>query len=385
MKKFAEVKRWVDDYNPGHLRWLVVALESISGSDRAYRLAAEFLEDRCGAVIVDESHKIKNYKAIRTKRTIDLGAHAGFKMIMTGTSTAKSIEDLFAQFRFLDPEILGIRDFYSFRNRYCVLGGFGGKEVLGYANTEELMDKIRPYTYQILRSEIRSDLPEKIYTVRKVQLTKPQRELYDQVQFDELPEEDIGRIENVLTKVLRLHQIAGGHRPVADATGKVHMEPVSGTNPKLDELMDVVAQVTGHVVIWATYRAEIELIAQRLRKEGRTVLEYHGGVGKDQLYKNKIAFQAKEAEFLVGNPQTGGVGIDLSVADTMIYYSTNFDYIDRIQSEDRTQHMYRQSGVLYVDIVADNTVDLIVREAHAAKMNLADFVRKSISENRSVI
>ena len=355
------------------LKWYIVAVESLS-SGKAPEIAEKFLLHTRPAMVVDESSTIKNHKANRTKTTISLGKMSKVRAILTGTPVANGLHDLFSQFEFIDSEIIGLGDFYSFRNRYCIMGGYENRQVIGYTNTEELMELIAENTFQATKAEA-LDLPDKIYQRREIEPSPDQKDLFRAIKQQLIAEVDGDRvkIDNILEKLLRLQQITAGF--FTDEEGEMKM---LSSAPKIKELMQVIDETGGQVIIWCVFRKEIEMVAEALSKVG-TVVEFHGGVSEEKRNENIKLFQEGKARFFIANPAAGGMGITLTAANTVIYMSNSFSYTDRAQSEDRAHRIGQEKHVTYIDIVMKGSVDELVQKALHSKQDVAGYVRDNIS------
>lgn len=380
-KKFDE---WVVD---GGFRWLIVGVESLAaGSAKDY--VERFLLTTTKAVMgVDESSKIKNHSANRSKECVRLGKMAERRIIMTGTPIANGPMDLYMQFEFINSNIIGVGDFYSFRNRYAIMGGYEEKQIIGYQNLPELMEVISPFICQVARKDVFTDLPPKITAVRRVKMTKEQSDLYKSMSKQKFVNIDEGVLtaQTTLEKMLRLQEITGGVVAYENPTGKpkfLHRR-INGTPAKVVEMMSVLEEIDGSVIVWCAYVEEIKMVVEALSKQyGREqVVQIHGEIKEDERHHNVYQmFQTKKARFIVGNAATGGMGLKMSAAETVIYYSNTFNYTDRIQSEDRTQSSDQIKNVLYIDLMCENTVDELILEALESKQDVSNYVRKSIND-----
>ncbi len=367
------------------LKWFIVNVEGLS-SDRAFDVCQRFLQLHRCLMIVDESSRIKTPRAKRTKNVIKLGKLAPFRRVMSGTPVTQGPLDLYTQFKFLDPYILGFSSFYTFRNRYAVMGGFNMKQVIGYSNLEELVELIDPYSYRVTRAEC-IDLPPNVFERLTVDLGKEQRVAYDQMKKDMVADHAGQRVSVtlVLTQMLRLQQIVGGFLPITvynDLTEleETHVEPIRGVNAKMVALVEFLDDLDrrSRVIIWARFRAEIQLITETLddRYGSDTWVEFHGGVKTTDRTAARRAFQdaSGPTRFFVGQTETGGLGITLTAADTVVYYSNSFSLESRLQSEDRAHRIGQDKTVTYVDMVARNTLDAKLLTALRSKKNLADLI-----------
>ena len=358
----------------GHdLHILIMNVEALS-TVKGVKFAYKFLSSHKTLMVIDESTTIKNPKAKRTKNIIKLSKFAKYRRILTGSPVTRNPLDLYSQCEFLSPWHLESQSFYSFRNRYAEMKtmNFGGRSVqvvAFYKNLGELSEKLKPFSYRVLKEDC-LDLPPKIYMKRIIQLTPEQDKLYKQMKEQALAEMNGERMstDTALTQLMRLQQITCGHFKGDDA------EIQDIKHNRLDELKDVLEEVEGKVIIWCHWQRDVKIIKEALSKEygPGSVVDYYGLTPQDQRQKNKDNFQKNpEVRFFVGTPQTGGYGITLTAANTVIYYSNGYDLEKRLQSEDRAHRIGQTSAVTYVDIIADKTVDQKIVKALKNKINIA--------------
>lgn len=366
---------------------LLVGVESLAAG-RAASMVKQFLMT-CGKsfMLVDEASKIKSHSATRSKACVELGQLCEYRYILTGTPIANGPMDLFMQFEFLNSDILGVGDFWSFRNRYAVMGGYENKEVVGYQNMAELVETVAPFVFQCRKEEV-VDLPPKVYEIRTVELSDEQARVYKGVKKEGIIYTKNGEheVKNVLENMLRRQEICGGFMPVLDPDGNiVSKEAIGGVNAKLNELLDIAAElvvVNKKAIVWCAYRAEIALIAAALRKQygHDSVVELHGGIDESQRDINvNVLFQKGAARFCVGNAATGGMGLTMTAAEAEIYYSNTFNFIDRQQSEDRAHRTGQTKSVKIIDIIYRGTVDSTIANALKSKLDVSEYVRRAIS------
>jgi SNF2 family DNA or RNA helicase len=374
-KKQAELDTLFDD--KGDLKILIMNIEAFStskGLDFAHRFLNIFLGK--ALIGIDESTTIKNPTAKRTKNILTIGNLASYRRILTGSPVTKSPLDLYSQCEFLDPYHLGHESYYSFRARYANMmkRNFGGRQVqlvTSYRRLDELADKLEKFSYRVLKEDC-LDLPPKVFTTRTVEMTPEQQEKYYTMKRAAIAEHD-GKIMSsatALTTLLRLHQITCGTFKADDDT-IIHLK-----NNRLTALMDCLEETEGKVIIWATYREDIRKIVESLKKaygEASTV-EYHGGVDATLRQDHIAQFQQVKGptRYFVGNPSTGGYGITLTAANTVIYYSNSYDLEKRLQSEDRAHRIGQTGSVTYVDLVSEKTIDERIIKALKDKVNIAN-------------
>jgi len=355
------------------LHILIMNVEAFS-TQKGVDFASKFLSCHNTLMAIDESTTIKNPDAKRTKNICKLAPYAKYRRILTGSPVTKSPLDLYKQCDFLQSELLGHTSYYTFRTRYAIMktANFGGRSVQivsGYRNLEELSGKLKPFSFRVLKDDC-LDLPPKTFMKRMVKLSIEQRKLYNQMKILALAEMEGKRMSTatVLTQLMRLHQITCGHFTADDGTIK------DIKNNRLDELLDVLDEVEGKAVIWAHYQHDVESIIKRIRKEYTfdAAVDYYGLTPPAERQKNIEKFQnTDKCRFFVGTTQTGGYGITLTAASTMIYYSNGYDLEKRQQSEARIDRIGQKFPMTYIDIMAEDTVDERIVKALRKKINIA--------------
>ena len=358
------------------LHILIMNVEAFS-TEKGKKFADKFLRSHKTLMAIDESTTIKNPKAGRTKNILNLAHDAKYRRIMTGSPVTKNPLDLFTQCYFLDPFHLEHESYYSFRTRYAIMktANISGRQiqlVSGFKNLGELSDKLKSFAYRVLKEDC-LDLPDKIFIKRQITLSPDQRKLYDQMKKKALAilEGKVSSTKNSLTQLMRLQQITCGH--FTDDTGSV--QPIE--NNRVNELMDVLEDVEGKAIIWAHYQYDINAIIKAVVKKygPGSVVDYYGLTPKNERQDNITKFQGDpKCRFFIGTPSTGGYGITLTAANTVIYYSNGYDLEKRLQSEDRAHRMGQKKPVTYVDINAEDTVDEKIVKALRKKINIASQV-----------
>lgn len=349
-----------------------------------YKTATEFLKTHNGKsmMIIDESHLIKSGSADRTRAAIKLGGLAAYRRISTGTPIAKNLMDAWSQFNFLDMDILSHPYMTSFRNRYCVMGGFEGRQIVGSKNIEDFYSLIAPHSFRLTKDEA-LNLPPKIYSKVEYDMGEKTEAHYKSLKktfMTALDNGDIVDVTSAATAVLRLQQVICGYLPIPEVEGGVHENAFEDfSEERLDVLDNIIEQVKGPIVIWARFRRDIQRIESRLTKEygAESCVTYYGltkDTKKDDNRTKAIkAFTSNRVRFFISNPQSGGTGLNLQVGgcQTAIYYSNSFNSIHRWQSEDRLHRMGTKGTVTYFDIVAAKTVDRAILGSLKNKKDLS--------------
>ena len=296
---------------------------------------------------------------------------------MTGSPVTRNPLDLYSQCEFLDPKHLDFPSYYAFRNRYAemktmFLSGRSVQVVGGFRHLKELSESLKAFSYRILKENC-LDLPNKIYMEREIQLTSEQERLYEQMRQEALATLNGKTVTTMtaLTQLMRLHQITCGHFAADDGSTQ------EVKNNRLAELLDVLDEIEGKAIIWAHYQHDVKNIFKLLEdKYGPgSVVHYYGKTLPEQRdYAIKNFKDNDKVRFFVGTPQTGGYGITLVQASTVIYYSNGYDLEKRMQSEDRAHRIGQKKKVTYIDFIAPNTIDEKIRKALRKKINIASKV-----------
>jgi SNF2 family DNA or RNA helicase len=325
---------------------------------------------------VDESTTIKNRKASRTKNIMALQKRAKYRRILTGSPITKSPMDLFSQCAFLEDKSLGFNSYYAFQSRYAniqqrTMGHRSFQQIMGYRRLDELAEKLDTFSNRVLKVDC-LDLPAKVYIRRDVELTPEQDRLYRQMKklaLAKLESGELATTASVLTQIMRLQQICCGH--LMPDEGEIQLVKSN----RLNELLDVVEELQGKAIIWATYTHDIKQIAEALRDRfgPDSVATYYGATPQDERQEIVNAFQEPESplRFFVGQPKTGGYGITLTAANTVIYFSNSYDLEIRLQSEDRAHRIGQTNKVTYIDLVSPGTIDEKILQALRDKVDIA--------------
>jgi len=355
------------------LHILIMNVEAFS-TKKGLDFAAKFLSCHNALVAIDESTTIKNPGAQRTKNILRLSKLSKYRRILTGSPVTKSPLDLYTQCEFLEEYLLDFSSYYAFRTRYALMktANFNGRSVqlvVGYRNLSELSETVKKFSYRVLKDDC-LDLPPKTFMKRIIQLSPEQKRLYEQMKSMALAELNGKMLTtfNAVTQIMRLQQITCGHFKADDDS----IQEIK--NNRITELMSVLEEVEGKAVIWAHWRHDIATIVREIEKEyPGSVMTYYGDTTIEDRQKAIREMQDPESKirFLVGTPQTGGYGITLTGASTMIYYSNGYDLEKRQQSEARIDRIGQEKPMTYIDILAEDTVDEKIVKALRKKVNIA--------------
>lgn len=349
----------------------------ITTYDSAWRMTDKIIDCNFDSAIADESTEIKNHKAKRSK-----GAHKiakadglGYRLILTGTAITNSALDAWSQFEFLDPSIFP-DSYYQFEQKYAIKGGWQNKVVVSYRNLDELKQKIHSISLRVTKDEC-LDLPDKVFTERYVQLSKDEKDAYDQLKKEailHLNEQDNVTVNNILAELAKLQQLANGfiHYEDIDFIEKeTERETKRFGKSKLNELERTIRQADDKVVVWAQYRKDIEYIEEMLEDNfDFNFVSLHGGTSQKSGKLEKKFHNDDNTKVFISQIQTGAKGIDLTPANTAIYYSNTFSLDNYLQSQDRLHREGQENKVTYIRLISENTVD--------------ERIVKSLQENKKI-
>lgn len=356
------------------LKVAVINYES-TWRDGIFEALQEFDADM---IIADESQRIKTHDAAQSKAMHQLGDQARYKLILSGTPVQNNAIDIYSQYRFLDPTVFG-KNFYQFRNRYAIMGGFNRRQIVGYKDMDDLIRREHSIAFRITKEEA-IDLPEQTFEVRHIQMDKKLADLYQRIKRDSYAEIETGgqiTATTVLTKLLRLQQLAGGFLVTDDAA-----KPQLVSAAKLEALSDIVQDyvVDGgkKLVIFARFVPEVKAIIDLMKKvlpDRKKAVSIYGEIKKEDRGAIVQQFQTdSDTVVFIGQIDTAGTGVTLTAADTCVYYSKNFNYAAYEQSLSRIHRIGQRNTCTYIDLVMEKTVDEMINRALAKKEDIAKTV-----------
>jgi SNF2 family DNA or RNA helicase len=357
------------------LKIFLINVEALS-TKRGFEGCVEYLsKNKLNFVALDESTTIKNRSAKRTKNILALQKLSLVRRILTGSPITKSPLDLYTQCQFLSPELLGFSSYLAFRNRYAEMTDIpvGSGRYISvpkyYKRLEELETKLKQFSTRIRKDQC-LDLKPKVRQKRYIELEGDSKKIYERLRTSALAivEDSTISFSNKLTEIIKLHQVCNGFSK--DDDGQI----LELHKAKINALDEILEETDGKVIIWANYIYNIkEIISFLEKKYGKeSVVSIYGAIDVQTRKKavEKIQKDSK-VRFLVGNPTTGGFGLTLTAVNTVIYFSNNYNLEVRMQSEDRAHRMGQKGTVVYIDIVAKNTLDEAIMKSLTSKGQVA--------------
>ena len=283
--------------------------------------------------------------------------------------------DLYTQCQFLSPELLGFSSYLAFRNRYAEMTDIpvGSGRYISvpkyYKRLEELEIRLQQFSTRIRKDQC-LDLKPKVRQKRYIELEGESKSIYNRLRTSALAivEDSTISFSNKLTEIIKLHQVCNGFTKNDDG------EIMGLHDSKINALDEILEETDGKVIIWANYIYNIKQIIMFLKKKygEDSVVSIYGEVNVEDRKKAVERIQTDEkTRFMVGNPTTGGFGLTLTACNTVIYFSNNYNLEVRKQSEDRAHRMGQKGTVVYIDIVARNTLDEAIMKSLTNKGQIA--------------
>lgn len=346
--------------------------------ESAWRLEKALTAWHPDLIIADEGHKIKTHNIAASKAMHRMGAKASYRLLLTGTVITNKAIDVFSQYKFLNPAIYG-NSFYAFRNRYFDMVGYGNHTpVLKKSMEGELTEKLHSISYRATKAEC-LDLPETTDVIRQIELEPTALRIYWGLVKESYAELAGGKVTatNILTRLLRLSQLTGGFLGNNETAA---VEQVSAAKlSALEDILDGAMAEGKKLVIIARFIPEIRAICKLLEKRG---LGYSCITGEVKNRDEQVARFQKEPEVMafVGQIATAGLGITLTAASTMVFYSLDYSMSNFEQTKARIHRVGQRMPCTYLYLVARGTVDEKVLAALESK---ADLARTLVDDYRS--
>jgi len=368
--------------------WLNISYDAVATTG-GYTYVNRVLSERQVLLIVDESHYIKTPKAGITRKVRGLSRGAKFRRVMTGTPTDGNPFDIYSQMAACDPDFWprhGLVTFAEFKTRYGVwkmeikprfrhLGPPRNKKeerercypvLVNHRNLEELKTRFNTLGNRLTKDIL--DLPPKLYTKRYVEMGREQRQAYEDMRNNAflIINGDTCTTDIALATLMKLHQITSGFLKMDSG----EIKTFDGTDDRLAQAYEIVAQAQHKVIIWASFVHNIDMLCNALKEFNP--LRYDGSLGAEEKNRSKHLFQTSpDHKVFIANPLAGAEGLTLVQAKTTIYYSNNFRLIKRQQSEDRNHRIGQNNSVLYIDMVAQDSIDEKIVDALRRKYDIA--------------
>ncbi len=333
-----------------------------------WRLEPELAHFHAGLIIADEAHRLKDGTSRQSKAMHRLGDRADYRLLLTGTAITNKELDIFSEYRFAAPQVFG-KSFYSFRGRYFYMGGYGGYvPIFRKQMGDEFLAKLHSIAYRVRKDEC-LDLPPITEEVRTIDLEPKAMKLYAEIAEDsyaQLKDSEVTTF-NVLTQILRLSQITGGH--LTDDEKDLH----AVSTAKLDALSDIIdtmQEENRKLVIMARFVPELNDIEALLQKKKIGYAVVRGGV-KNRAEEVRRFQNDADCTVFLGQIQAAGMGLTLTAASTMVFYSLDYNIANFDQAKARIHRVSQTENCHYIYLCCRNTIDNKVLRSLRNKIDLA--------------
>lgn len=361
--------------------------------DVLYKLTAEIGLISClDLVVADEATRVRHRTSQVSKAARKIARKAKFRISMTGTPLGSDPGDLWALFDFQDPKVFN-QSYWNWMRRYCKLGGFTGWEFIGLREEHlpELIDRMYSQSYRATKATV-TEMPPITYQVVDLTMGAVQRRHYDAVAKEyatevELENGNRGRLEvtSALAQTTRLMQIAAGVLPLTSVEGDEGTEehktlpiPSVKTQWAAEYAKEIIETTDSRGVIWTMFQAEANQVCIALGNAGVEAAIIDGRTRDKDRARILADYGNPDGtlRWLVINVAAGAYGLDLPVADVLIYHSSSYNILDRMQSESRGHRIGRSLSrpYLILDLVIKGTIDTQILEARKRRMNLIELL-----------
>ena len=341
--------------------FLITNVESLRNEEIVKELQVLCKKGIIGMVAADEVHKMKNPTSQQGKGFLKIQADC--QIAMTGTPLMNTPLDLYIILKWLGYEK---HTFYSFKNHYCVMGGFGGHEVVGYRYLDELQSQLDEIMLRRLKRDV-LDLPEKIHSIEYVEMTPRQEQIYKEVtNVIKMNIDQIKMSNNPLAELIRMRQ-ATGYTGILSSTIQE-----SAKLDRMEELVDEAVQNGKKVVIFSNWTQMTLPIYNRLavKYQGTYIT---GEVDSDQRAENVRRFQEDDAcKFVVGTIGAMGTGLTLTAGTVEIFMDEPWNRANKEQAEDRCHRVGTTENITIYTLVCKGTIDERIHELVEQKGAMAD-------------
>ena len=313
-----------------------------------------------GMVAIDEIHKAKNPASQQGKAILKILPET--RIAMTGTPLMNTPVDLFIVLKWLGHEK---HSFYQFKNHYCVMGGYGGYEVVGYRNLAELQEALNDLMIRRLKKDV-LDLPEKIYATEVVEMSKAQSVIYNEVR--EEIKKNIDKIKisnNPLAQLIRLRQATGFTGILSSSVQE------SAKLDRLEELVEEISENGQKCIIFSNWTDMTEPCFKRLKKYNPAIVT---GQTKDRVAEQDKFMNDASCKCIIGTIGAMGTGLTLTAASTVIFLDSPWNRANKEQAEDRAHRIGTKTNITIITIVCKDTIDERIEEIVYKKGAMADML-----------
>lgn len=372
-------------YPEYHLLIAVAGYGALQSKNQTQELI-EFAKNKRTALFLDESQNIKGWSTKRVENLWDLRPHILKKYLFSGEPAPLGPIDLFSQFQFLDENIVGHSSLTSFKNAFCIMGGYEGREIVSYRNLDALAKSISPHSQYLKLADV-LDMPEQIYHTVTVEPSREQRNLYASMKedfviaVDQASRESDGAVATKLAKTaaskfMSLQQISNGFFYTDAEEGEARGKLITINDDRAEYVAQELIERQGKTVVFCRFHGDMDSLERAFKKEGINSVEFSGRKDDAHNERARLAFvNDPNVQVFVATQASGGTGLNLQVANRTIYFSNSFSYGDRIQSESRTWRAGQNRRCVYYDVIMF-PIDRLILENLRKKQDLSQQLSK---------
>ena len=311
-------------------------------------------------IVLDEGHKCKDPSSIQGKHLLKLQADS--MISMTGTPLMNNPLDLFIHLKWLGYEK---HSFYSFKNHYCIMGGYGGYQVMGYRHLDQLKEQFDDIMLRRLKKDV-LDLPEKIYTTEYVEMTPKQEKIYKEVKME--VQQNIDKVSssvNPLAEMIRLRQ-------ATDYTGILSTTVLESAKlERLDELLEEIIANGNKAIIFSNWTSMTNPTFERYQKYNPAIIT---GEIKNRVEQESKFMNDDSCKIIIGTTGAMGTGLTLTAANYVIFLDEPWNKALKEQAEDRAHRIGTKSNVNIITLICKNTIDERINELVEKKGAMANLI-----------
>lgn len=352
-------------------RYIITNIESLRAGAKKITKSkyhfpiAEKLQQLCkngtiSVIAFDECHKSKEPTSLQSRAMINV--QAKYMVAMSGTPLMNNPLDLYFPMKWLGYEN---HSFYQFKQHYCTLGGWGGSQVVGYKNLEEIRAMMDNIMLRRLKTEV-LDLPEKIRKIEYVDMTPKQNQIYKEVYNGVMS--DLQKIKfsnNPLSMMIRLRQATGWTGIISDKVQE---------SAKMDRMIELVQEIVESgqkAIIFSNWESMTEVAREKLKSYNPAYIT--GATKADERMKEVDRFQNDDkCKVIIGTIGAMGTGLTLTAAQNVIFLDSPWNMALKAQAEDRAHRIGTKGTVNIITLVCKNTIDERIEELVEKKGQIAD-------------
>lgn len=326
-------------------------------------LEKELMKQNFGVIIVDESSKMKDPNSQITKCLLRFAKHIPNRYILSGSPASNSPLEYWAQMNFIDLTILG-SNFYRYRNQFFTSDYMGYNWFISNENRKKIMERIKRKAIFFSKDEC-LDLPEKIFQVRKIQMSDDQKAAYKNMKNDLVIElrDTIISASNQVTKIMKLRQVTSGF---VYNGGK----PIKIADTKFKELINVLDEIGNHqVIIWVNFHFEGHALMDNFKDRACALW----GNIKDDVRRDSIeGFKCGKYQYLIANPASAAHGLTFVNCQYAVYFSLSYSAELWKESQDRIHRIGQTKNATYIYLLCEKSIEEKIYEALQNKRKISE-------------